>query len=129
MNGTNGNSVSILLADDAAIIRKAIRAVLEEEPAIKILGEADCFEQTISMAASLKPDVILLDLHMPDDYKFEPQFVKNQLSLCGSRVLAMSLPSEGDHDTIRIAEGFGANVLLDKAKLHEELIPAIFNQK
>jgi two-component system chemotaxis response regulator CheB len=129
VNETNGNSVSVLVADDSAIIRKAIRGVLEEEPAIKILGEAVNFEETISMAVTLKPDVVLLDLHMPDNNKFEPEFVKNQLSLCGSRVLAMSLPGDGDEGSIEIAEGFGAIVMLDKAKLHRELIPAIFSQK
>ena len=54
MNETNGNSVSVLLADDSAIVRKAIKGVLQEEPSIKLLGEADCFGQAISKAVELK---------------------------------------------------------------------------
>jgi DNA-binding NarL/FixJ family response regulator len=77
------------------------------------------------MSALLKPDVILLDLHMKDDFAYEPEFVKSQFSNCGSRVLAMSLYSEEDEETRKLAAGFGATALLDKANLHDVLIPAI----
>ena len=117
--------VTLLLADDADVIRKTLRNFLEEEPAIKLLGEATNFAETISMTAALKPDVVLLDLHMPDDHSFNPEFVKANLS--GARVLAMSLLNdyETEEETRRIAESFGAVGLLDKSKLHNELIPAI----
>jgi two-component system chemotaxis response regulator CheB len=127
MNGTNGNSVSVLLADDSAIVRKAIKGILKEEPSIKLLGEADCFGQAISKAVELRPDVILLDLHMPDDNKFEIEFVKSQFNLCGSRVLAMSLLTDGT-DSTRVADELGAAALLDKVDLHQTLIPAILNR-
>jgi chemotaxis response regulator CheB len=117
--------VSVLVVDDADVIRRTLRNFLKEEPAIKLLGEASNFAEAISMTAALKPDVILLDLHMPDHHAFNPQFVKENLS--GARVLAMSL--SGDHaseDDIRLlAESFGAVATLDKMKLHDELIPAI----
>jgi chemotaxis response regulator CheB len=48
------------------------------------------------MAAALKPDVILLDLHMPNDHSFNPEFVKANLS--GARVLAMSLSSNYERE-------------------------------
>ncbi len=117
--------VTLLVADDADVIRKSLRDFLKKEPAIKLLGEASNFAETISMTAALKPDVILLDLHMPDDHSFNPEFVKANLS--GARVLAMSLSSdyESEEETRRIAESFGAVTMLDKAKLHDELIPAI----
>jgi chemotaxis response regulator CheB len=78
-----------------------------------------------SMTAALKPDVILLDLHMPDDRSFDPEFVKTNLS--GARVLAMSLSSDyaSEEDIRLLAENFGAVRTLDKAKLCDELIPAI----
>jgi chemotaxis response regulator CheB len=117
--------VTLLVADDADVIRKTLRDFLKEEPAIKLLGEASNFSEAISMTAVLKPDVILLDLHMPDDRSFNPEFVKANLS--GARVLAMSLSSdyESEEDTRLLAENFGAVRMLDKAKLCDELIPAI----
>ena len=117
--------VSVLVVDDADVIRRTLRNFLEGEPTIKLLGEASNFAEAISMTAALKPDVILLDLHMPDDRSFSADFVKANLS--GSRVLAMSLSGdyESEEEIRRIAEGFGAVTMLDKMKLHDELIPAI----
>ena len=117
--------VTLLVADDAAVIRTTLRNFLNGEPAIKVLGEASNFAETISMTAALKPDVVLLDVHMPDDRSFNPEFVK--ASLCRARVLAMSLASdyESEEETRLLAENFGAVRTLDKAKLCDELIPAI----
>jgi len=58
--------ITVLLADDAAIMRRAIRNVLESDPEIKIVGETADFARTIQMAADLKPQVVVMDLHMPD---------------------------------------------------------------
>jgi chemotaxis response regulator CheB len=117
--------VTLLVADDADVIRKTLRNFLTGEPAIKLLGEASSFAETISMTAALKPDVILLDLHMPDDRSFNPEFVKANLS--GARVLAMSLLGdfESEEEIRLLAENYGALRVLDKAKLCDELIPAI----
>jgi len=117
--------VSVLVVDDADVIRKTLRNFLKEEPAIKLLGEASNFAEAISMTEALKPDVILLDLHMPDDRSFNSEFVKANLS--GTRVLAMTLSSDyaSEEDTRLLAESFGAVTTLDKAKLYDELIPAI----
>jgi len=111
------------VVDDADVIRKTLRNFLKEEPAIR-LGEASNFADAISMPAALKPDVLLLDLHMPDDRSLDPEFVKANLS--GARVLAMSLSSDyaSEEDMRLLAENFGAVRTLDKAKLCDELIVA-----
>ena len=108
--------VTLLVADDADVIRRTLRNFLQGEPAIKVLGEASNFAETISMTAALKPDVVLLDVHMPDDRSFNPEFVK--ASLCRARVLAMSLPSDykSDEETRLLAENLGAVRMLDKTK-------------
>lgn len=118
--------VKVLLADDAAVIRNAVSRLLESEPVIKLVGVAENFSQTLQMAASLRPDVVLLDLHMPDDHAFQPSFVKFELELSGARVLGMSLSSPEDDDVTRLlAESFGVATLLDKAEFGRVLIPAI----
>jgi hypothetical protein len=73
--------------------------------------------------------VILLDLHMPDELGFKPELVKSQLSLQGSRVLAMSLPIPNDDACKLLAGSFGAAALLDKANLFDELVPAILQTR
>jgi CheY-like chemotaxis protein len=88
----------VLLADDAEVIRNAVSRLLEAEPTIKVVGVAENFSQTLQMAASLRPDVVLLDLHMPDGHAFQPAFVKSELALAGARVLGMSLSSGEDDE-------------------------------
>ena len=85
-SGSNpSRQVTLLVVNDADVIRKTLRLFLEEEPAIKLLGEARNFAQAISMTAAFKPDVILLDLHMPDDCSFKPAFCESEsLRVSGS---------------------------------------------
>jgi DNA-binding NarL/FixJ family response regulator len=118
--------VKVLVADDAAIIRNAVSRLLEAEPTIKVVGVAENFSQTLQMAASLRPDLVLLDLHMPDGHAFQPAVVKSELGLSGARVLGMSLSSSEDDEESRVlAESYGVVMLLDKARFGNALIPAI----
>jgi NarL family two-component system response regulator LiaR len=57
--------IRVLIADDHAILRKGIRALLSTEPDIEVVGEAGDGLETVSEAARLQPDVILMDLVMP----------------------------------------------------------------
>jgi CheY-like chemotaxis protein len=91
--------------------------------ALEVCGEARTFSETLDLATSLKPDVILLDLHMPDSESPESEFVKFKLLSTSSRIVAISLWQ--DEETKIIAQGYRAVRLLDKAKLCDELIPAI----
>jgi NarL family two-component system response regulator LiaR len=58
--------IRILLVDDHAIVRKGIRAVLRTLPGIEVVGEAANGREAISQARELEPDVILMDLVMPE---------------------------------------------------------------
>jgi DNA-binding NarL/FixJ family response regulator len=57
--------VNVLLADDAEVVRKAIRKLLSERKDIKVVGEAATFPEVLQKATELKPDVIVIDLHIP----------------------------------------------------------------
>ncbi len=56
----------MLICEDHAIVRKGIRALLATEPGIQVVGEAGNGTEAITQAAALNPDVILMDLMMPD---------------------------------------------------------------
>jgi DNA-binding NarL/FixJ family response regulator len=115
--------IKVLLADDTAVVRQAIRRLLETHGEVEVVGEAADFGKTIQMANDLKPQVIVMDLHMPDQDKVTPQDVKSRLNH-DSRLLAISIWN--NEDAKALAKSFGAASLLDKAELSEKLIPALF---
>jgi DNA-binding NarL/FixJ family response regulator len=125
----NESQGSVLVVDDAEVIRRTVTNFLKAEPGIKVLGEASNFQEALSLATALKPDVVLLDIHMPDESEFKPEFVKSQFVHSGARVLAMSLPNPNDDASTVLAESFGAAALLDKTKLCDELVPAILQTR
>ncbi len=58
-------TIRILIADDHPVVRKGIKALLNTEPGLEVVGEAADGEQAVTKARILKPDVILMDLSMP----------------------------------------------------------------
>jgi DNA-binding NarL/FixJ family response regulator len=115
-------SIKVLLADDTQIMRQAIRRLLDAQPGIELVGEAADFAQTIQMANDLKPQVIVMDLHMPNDSNLTPLEVQSRLHQ-SSRLLAISIWN--DEETKALAKRFGAAALLDKTDLGKKLVPAI----
>jgi NarL family two-component system response regulator LiaR len=59
------DTIRVLLVDDHAVVRKGMRALIDREAGIEVVGEADDGEQAVSAAERLRPDVILMDLEMP----------------------------------------------------------------
>lgn len=59
------NAVRILLVDDQALFREALRTLLTVQPDFEVVGEAGNGEEAIRMAVNLRPGVILMDLRMP----------------------------------------------------------------
>ena len=58
-------TIRILVADDSALVRKRLTALLETHAGWKVCGEAENGQEAVAMAAELKPHLIILDLSMP----------------------------------------------------------------
>ncbi len=58
-------SVSVLIADDQALVRAGFRMILETDPGIRVVGEVGDGTQALDAARRLKPDVVLMDIRMP----------------------------------------------------------------
>jgi len=58
-------SIRILLADDHGIMREGLRSLLEKEPDIKVVGEAEDGRRALGLVSELLPDVVIMDISMP----------------------------------------------------------------
>jgi hypothetical protein len=72
--------ITLLLADDSDVARRAIKLLLEAEPSVELVGEAVCFADVIRMCAVLKPDVLVMDLRMRDERGLGPASTKAHLT-------------------------------------------------
>jgi DNA-binding NarL/FixJ family response regulator len=59
-------TIKVLIADDHQIVREGLRSMLEKEPEIRVVGEAEEGRTTLRLARELTPDVIIMDVAMPD---------------------------------------------------------------
>ena len=66
MAKTTKQQIRVLMADDHAIFREGLRKLLDSDDEIAIVGEASNGNDCIKMLGKLKPDILLLDLRMPD---------------------------------------------------------------
>jgi DNA-binding NarL/FixJ family response regulator len=65
MTSTPSQPVSVLLVDDDALVRSALRLILGGDPAITVVGEASDGQEGVALVESLRPDVVLMDIRMP----------------------------------------------------------------
>ena len=59
-------AIKVLFSDDSSIIRKHLHTLLSDLSDIKVIGESDTVSETIERVSTLLPDVVILDIHMPD---------------------------------------------------------------
>jgi two-component system response regulator NreC len=113
--------ITILLEDDHTILRQGVRRILEAEPDMTVVGEAVTGAETVKCAKELQPDVVIMDISMPDQDGIESmkQIVD---SLC-SRVVVLSVRLE--HQLIAEAVTKGAAGYLAKDSQDRELISAV----
>lgn len=102
-------------------MRRTVCSFLKGVPDVAVVGEARDFGELLRMHRELAPDIVLLDLHMPDQKSFDVATVK--AGLHGSCVIAVCIWN--DKTALELAESYGAVKLLDKGQLYLTLIPAI----
>jgi len=67
----NGSAIRTIIADDERLARKKLRILLGSEPKVEVVAECPNGRQTVSAIRSFRPDVLLLDIQMPDLNGFE----------------------------------------------------------
>jgi DNA-binding NarL/FixJ family response regulator len=114
--------IRVLLADDHSLVRKGFRRLLDDEPEIEVVGEAANGSTAIELALQLNPQVIVMDLAMPemDGIQATVQILRNQPDMA---VLILSMYSEENY--VRNAFAAGARGYLLKNALEVDLAYAI----
>ena len=86
-------NIKVLLADDHKIIRDGLRSLIERHPEMEVVGEADNGRTTIQLARELEPDVVIMDISMPDLNGIDAthQIVTD---VPGIKVIALSMHSD-----------------------------------
>jgi DNA-binding NarL/FixJ family response regulator len=106
--------VRVLLADDHALVRAGIRAVLEDFPWIVVVGEAGDGREALVRAGELEPDVVLLDISMPGMNGLEAAArILDETPACRVLILSMHLNEEYVLQALRA--GASGYVLKDSA--------------
>src|SRR5512141_2281270 len=118
----NTSLIRVLLTDDHAIVRKGIRALLATERDIQVVGEAGNGTEAIAQAEALRPDVILMDLVMPelDGIEATRQIMAK---LPGTRILVLTSFAADEKVFPAIKAGAFGYLLKDSGP--EELVEAI----
>jgi len=114
--------MSILIVDDHGVLRAGLRALLNAEPDLHVVGEAADGQTGLRLATELNPDLVLMDITMPGMSGIQ---VTRQLkeTLPGTRVLILTLHE--DESLLREAIRSGASGYILKQAVEAELISAI----
>ena len=117
-------SIAVLLADDQAMVRAGFRMLLEAEPDIQVVGEAEDGVVAVSAVRSLKPDVVLMDIQMPvmDGLEATRHIVAEQ-SKVPTRVLILTTFERDEYIFESLRSGASGFIL--KNAPPEDLINAI----
>jgi two-component system response regulator NreC len=112
----------VLLADDHRLMRSGLRLVIERHPEFTVVGEADDGRQAVSMAESLQPDVIVMDIGMPNLNGIE---AARQISEKHPEIAIVMLSMHSDEGYVLRALKSGARAYLLKDSAEEDLTRAI----
>ena len=114
--------IAVLLADDQALVRAGFRLIVELEPGMNVVGEADDGRQAVELARELRPDVVLMDIRMPGLDGIE---ATRQLRQAGSDVRVLVLTTFDLDEYVYEAMKAGASGFLLKDVPREQLVAGI----
>ncbi len=115
-------SIRILIADDHGVIRAGLRALLADFPDIQVVGEASDGSEAIAKVIELKPDIVLMDLSMPNIGGIE---ATRQLSQAEPAVRVLILTVHEDESLLKEVIRIGAAGYIIKRASQEDLLHAI----
>lgn len=125
--GDPGTRIRVALVDDQELFRAGIRMLIESQPDMEMLGEAGDGEQAVSLAARLRPDVMLMDLRMPvmDGVAATRRITEEADASCTDKPKIIALTTFNRDQAVVEAVQAGASGYLLKSAEPEFLLAAI----
>ena len=114
--------IKLLIADDHKIVRDGLRSLLEKQPDMEVVGEAQTGREAFRMAREKKPDVLIMDISMPDINGIEAA-KKILAAMPNIKIIALSMHSE--RILVREMIQAGAHAFLLKECAFDELVAAV----
>ncbi len=116
------DKIRVVLTDDHPVVRQGIRSLLEKGEDIAIVGEASTGEETIQMVKELRPDVLLLDVELPD---IPGPHLAQQLQQLNPDMKILALSAHDDAVYIQGLLEIGASGYLMKEEVPEVILEAV----
>lgn len=115
-------NISVYIADDHAIVRDGLRILLDEQPDIEVIGDAPDGRETVRQVTELTPDVVIMDINMPDLNGIEAthQIMENCPS---TRVVILSMFATQEHIFRALQAGARGYLLKESAGI--EVVKAV----
>ncbi len=121
MSTMSVQTISVLLADDHGIVRAGLRALLDAQQDIEVVGEASSGDEAVELARELEPDIIIMDISMPGGgLEATRKIAKLELQ---TRILILTIHAE-ERYLLPVLEAGGSGYVR-KASLHTDLIDAV----
>ena len=116
--------IRVLIADDHQLVRQGFKALLSVKDGVEVVGQAENGEQAVKLARSLKPDIILMDLLMPEKNGIE---ATREIKLENSEARILIITSFAEDENVFQAIKAGALGYLLKDSSPQELMQAILD--
>lgn len=114
--------ISVLVADDHAIIRDGICSLLDDMSGLEVVGQAENGRKALSLAGELRPDIVIMDISMPELNGFETtRQIRSEVP--GTRIIALSMYAEKRYVLGMLKAGVSGYLIKDCA--FQELAEAI----
>jgi DNA-binding NarL/FixJ family response regulator len=121
-SGSAGKSYRVIVADDHAVVRRGVRALLEMQPGIEVAAEATNGLEALDLVRKLKPDLVVLDLTMPEMNGLElARAIREENSTTDMLVLTMHFSEEVAWEALRA----GAMAYVLKSDADTDLLAAV----
>ena len=115
--------ISILLVDDNALFRRSLRAMLDVEECLQVVGEAEDGETAVSLVRDLEPDIVVMDVSMPGIGGIE---ATRRIVACVPQVAVIGLSIHASEIHANAMRSVGARCLLAKGADADTILQAIY---